>query len=436
MTSKKKSGKDKAPAASSTPDDAALSEPAGDAADASFDAIEDEVRQAAGNAEPLPESRPRKAGMTGAVGWLALLVAVLALLGVGYVASTDGDTDQASAANQASLTRLSGTLDATRSALDASRAATEELQNRVSRMAESAASGGRQVAALERQLGERLQQLGSLPGRVGNLEGSISSLQGISSGVKDTWLLREAEYYLQIANAQLQLAGNPDLAILALQLADERILQLANPALTDVRRALSAELVALETMDRPDLEGIALTLASLAGVMDSLPMRQELARADAAPEDIDPELSGMDRALASLKQTLGDVVSVRREDEVVRPLIAPEAQFFLRANLSLQLQAARLALLRNEQTIFEQSLDDASAWLNDYYDRDSTPVRSALATIAEIRTSSFAVSVPDISESLRLLRQYQTLSAAAADVESSVDSTPIDDAVPAVEPAQ
>ena len=39
-----------------------------------------------------------------------------------------------------------------------------------------------------------------------------------------------------------------------------------------------------------------------------------------------------------------------RADEAMRPLIAPEAQYFLRANLALQLQAARLALLRGEET--------------------------------------------------------------------------------------
>ena len=422
--SDKKTSKGNEPADDGARDPADTDDQAGTEADASFDAIENEVRAAHGEEVPLLDSQPRKSGFTAAIGWLALIIAALALLGVGYIASTGGDADQASNANQASLTALSGTLEATRSSLDTSRAAVEELQIRINRMAESDAARSRELAALNRQLDERLQQLGSLPERIANLEGSISSLQGISSGVKDTWLLREAEYYMQIANAQLQLGRNPELAILALQLADERILQLANPALTEVRRTLSDELLALETLDQPDLEGIALTLASLASVADSLPMRQELRPGEAAPADIDPELSGMDRALASLKRTLGDVVSVRRTDEAVQPLIAPEAQFFLRANLSLQLQAARLALLRSEQAIFQQSLDDASTWLNDYYDRESAPVRSALATIAEIRSSSFNVSLPDISGSLRLLRQFEVLSSAAADAEDSVERTP------------
>lgn len=120
----------------------------------------------------------------------------------------------------------------------------------------------------------------------------------------------------------------------------------------------------------------------------------------------------MDRAMASLKNAVGGVVSVRRADEAMQPLIAPEAQYFLRANLALQLQAARLALLRGEEGIFRQSLNDADSWLDEYYDPGSTAVQSARETIAEIRDSVISVAMPDISRSLRLLRQFNLLAEA------------------------
>ena len=95
------------------------------------------------------------------------------------------------------------------------------------------------------------------------------------------------------------------------------------------------------------------------------------------------------------------------------PLIAPDQVYFLRTNLALQLQSARLALLRGEKAVFEQSLDDAAAWLRQYFDSNSTQVASALETIGEIRDGLFAVAPPDISESLRLLRQFRTLAETA-----------------------
>jgi uncharacterized protein HemX len=75
----------------------------------------------------------------------------------------------------------------------------------------------------------------------------------------------------------------------------------------------------------------------------------------------------------------------------------------------LQLQSARLALLRGEQAIFEQTLNDTSALLDAFFDTDSEQVSSAKMTISEVRATVFTASVPDISGSLRLLRQFPPL---------------------------
>jgi len=368
-----------------------------------------------------PVAAPVRKKGAGLLTWLALLLSVSALgaFALDYLMNrnaAEGIND-----NDASIATLSTSIRANRETLAA-------LEQSVTALGGAGSSGGAQIDALERQLDARLRQLEVLPARLANIEATVSSLQGISTGARDAWLLAEAEYYMQIANAQLQLAGNPGLATLALKLADERILQLADPGLTEVRRALSDELRALEVMDSPDTEGITLTLASLASVVDSLPLRQEVVVQAAAGTDLDPELTGVDRAYASLKNALGGVVSVRRIDETMRPLIAPEAQYFLRTNLALQLQAARLAVLRSEEAIFAQSLDDASAWLNEYYDTSNTAVISAQQTIAEIRGSVFSVAVPDISHSLRALRQFNALANAL--------TQPVNEAAAEAEPAQ
>jgi uroporphyrin-III C-methyltransferase len=330
-----------------------------------------------------------------------VVVAALAAGGFLYFASSE-DADLPNPLDER-IASLSALLEESRQSVDALDARIRELEGRT-------AGRDQQFQIIEDQLSERLRSLDSLPGRVGKLEGSLASLRGISSGLRESWLLAEAEYYMQIANAQLQLAGNPRLAMLALQLADEKIQQLANPALTEVRRALADELRALDSIDKPDIEGIALTLASLSAVADSLPLDSNIEVPGADKAEVDTELTGMDRFFASLRKTAADVVSVRRSDQAVRPLVAPEAQYFLRTNLALQFQAARIALLRGEQSLYDQSLDDATTWLNRYYDTESAPVRSALQTISEARQKVMPVSLPDISGSLRLLREYRLLS--------------------------
>ena len=361
-----------------------------------------EVTQAESTEPAEKASSPERSG-TG-VAWLAFLVAIIAVAAAGYTAWQNWQVSRDTTGDD-TVARLE-------SRLAASAASLADLEARVANL------GGRDPAidadldAIRRELDERVRLLSPLPTRMSTLESSVASLAGVSEGARDAWILAESEYYLQIANAQLQLANNPHIASLALNLADERIVQLANPSLTDVRRAIADELAALEVMEKPDIEGATLTLASLARVVDSLPLAST-AEAEEDSGEIDPELSGTGRAWASMKNAMSGLVKVTPPERAKLVQLSPDGEFFLRNNIALQLQSARLALLRGEQAIFEQTLDDTDALLGSYFDVSSAQVIGARETIAEIRGHVFTTAAPDISESLRLLRQFRTLSESA-----------------------
>jgi uroporphyrin-3 C-methyltransferase len=336
------------------------------------------------------------------VAWLALLLSGLALAAIAYTQVEDWLADDYSSEqdNSARIDDLGRRVDQSGEALTS-------LESRLGQISHPDYSAD--IDAVRGDVEDQIRLLASLPSRMTTIEDSVASLAGISAGARQTFLLAEAEYYLQIANAQLQLANNPHLASLALGMADERVTQLSDPALIAVRRAISDELAALEVMEIPDLEGATLTLASLARVVESLPLVSRTPDEDTAAAD-DADQSGVDRAWGSVKDAMSGLVKVTPPDQAKLALVSPDAEYFLRNNIALQLQSARLALLRGEQAIFEQTLDDTSALLNTYFDGDSAQVASAQLTISEIRESVFAATVPDISESLRLLRQYRTLS--------------------------
>jgi uroporphyrin-3 C-methyltransferase len=377
------------------------------------EADERETRAEAGN-EPAEEPEPRQQAVpaakppraTSPVAWLALFLSLLTLAAVGYMIVEDRRTRAVEAQSSQSLERLAGRVDESRESLSS-------LDDSLEDLVSSDEALDSRIAGLQDEFEQRAELLDSLPGRMSNLENSVAAMQGASAGARDTWLLAEAEYYMQIANAQLQLGNNPQLAMLALEMADERVVQMANPALTDVRRALSDELAALEAMEKPDLQGATLTLASLARVVDSLPLRPAGSAARETEGDADAEAGAAGRAWASVKEAMSGLVKVTPPDEETRALLTPDAASLIRSNLALQLQAARLALLRGEQAIFEQSLEDADALLTQYFDSGSAQVASAQDTIAEIRDSMVAVTAPDISESLRLIRQFRVLSETA-----------------------
>jgi uroporphyrin-3 C-methyltransferase len=351
------------------------------------------------DSEQAPKPKKRK-GLV----WLVLLVLVVALAAVAYALNRDWQADDESIEieidNGAKIEALDRRIDESNAAL----AALELRLGQISHPDYNA-----KIDGLRRDIEDQLRLLGSLPPRMSTLEDSVASLAGISAGARQTFLLAEAEYYLQIANAQLQLANNPHLASLALGMADERVTQLSDPGLTDVRRAISDELTALEVMKKPDIEGATLTLASLARVVESLPLAGTATPDESVLED-GTEQSGVSRAWDSVTDAFSGLVKITPPDQAKLALVSPNAEHFLRSNLALQLQAARLALLRGEQAIFEQTLDDTSALLTTYFDSSSVEVASALLTISEIRDNVFTADAPDISKSLRSLRQYRTLS--------------------------
>ncbi len=341
-----------------------------------------------------------RTGASSSLAWLAFLVAIVALAAAGYTA-WQGWQSAADTSSDDRAARLESELSLAERSL-------AELREQVAELGQRDPGIDAAVDSLRGDLEQRLRLLESLPARMSTLESSVASLAGISEGARDAWILAESEYYMQIANAQLQLANNPHLAALALRMADERIVQLADPGLTGVRQAVADELAALDVMEKPDIEGATLTLASLARVVESLP----LAGAGDGQRDesaVDEEQSGVGRAWASVKNAMSGLVTVTPVEQARLTQLSPDAEHFLRSNIALQLQAARLALLRGEQTIFVQTLDDTSTLLRDYFDTDSSQVAGALETIAEVRNHVFVAEVPDISESLRLLRQFRTL---------------------------
>ena len=354
--------------------------------------------------EPAPEEKgaadKTRTGAGSSLAWLAFLVAIVALAAAGYTAWQGWRSGADTSADDRAARLESG--------LSSSERSLAELQQQVAELGQRDPGIDAAVDSLRGDLEQRLRLLESLPARMSTLESSVASLAGISEGARDAWIVAESEYYMQIANAQLQLANNPHLAALALRMADERIVQLADPGLTGVRQAIADELAALDVMEKPDIEGATLTLASLARVVESLP----LAGAGEGQRDesaVDEEQSGVGRAWASVKNAMSGLVTVTPVEQARLTQLSPDAEHFLRSNIALQLQAARLALLRGEQTIFVQTLDDTSALLRDYFDTNSSQVAGALETISEVRDHVFVAEVPDISESLRLLRQFRTL---------------------------
>ena len=138
----------------------------------------------------------------------------------------------------------------------------------------------------------------------------------------------------------------------------------------------------------------------------------EKRRTDSAREpNPDADVPGLQRAWQAVIRALSSLISVKRSDASVTALRSPEAESIIMRSLDLDLQIARLALIRGNPDLYRQSLQDAELRIERFFDPQASEVQAAVATIGELGAADLPGELPDISGSLRLLVRLGTESA-------------------------
>lgn len=247
------------------------------------------------------------------------------------------------------------------------------------------------------------QQLSVMQGQLSQLSEQVQSLSSVD---RNDWLLAEAEYLLRMANQRLQLSGDSRAAAQLLASADAILRELDDPALYAVREALALELAALQGASSFDLEGLYLQLQGLAATAEALEVYQAPTYTPVAPpaEDASWE-EGLKAGFARAWAKLRSYVRIRQHDEKFQAQLAPEHSAALRASLRMMLEQAQLALLSERPGLYGRSIDKAIAWLQRYYPLNDGR-QALISSLSALRDTEIRVERPDISSSLRALKEY------------------------------
>lgn len=356
---------------------------------------------------PSPTNTPR--GRATAV---ALVIALLALgLSIALAVAayfTWHQVQRLSAAQTGIETGVSERIRPLRSALEGAERGAREEHLRL----DNALAG---LQADQRSVGHRLNVLAGLMGR---------SEHG--------WTLAEVEYLLRIANQRLQLQRDRATAREALSAADARLRDLADPHYVSVREQIARDLKAIEAVPPVDVEGLSAKLGAALPGVDSLSVAgsRYLPPTPAAATERDTTAGTLEELPGLIWSALSDLFRLREHDQAVKPMLAPEREYFLRENLRLQLSAARLALLRDDRAQYRVALATAGDWLDAHFDAEDAAVQQLVAVLDELAGVDITPTLPDVSQSLRVLRQQIKLSEQAQALPVVPESAP-----PAAKPA-
>lgn len=261
--------------------------------------------------------------------------------------------------------------------------------------------------ALQGTLSELRDEFGSYRSEVDETLGQVlDQLSQEQDTDERDWLHAEAAYLLRLANQRLQLEGDVNGAAALLRTADARLVDAENPALTPVRREIANELAALDGVPQVDRTGLYLALNAQQEQVANLRLSQEIEERAVTSGIEQPPTGTFQRQLARFGQELKDLVVIRHHDEALEALVTPEQESYLRQSLRLILEQSQLALLKEEQDLYQASLDKALGLLNDYYDTDREATQNVIARLQELQQAEIKPELPDISASQQELTRF------------------------------
>ena len=312
--------------------------------------------------------------------------------------------------------------------------AAEQAQQALSSLQEQS----RQIAALESALGESKNHIESLEQAFRNLTDSGSDLV----------LLNDVDHLLTIAQQQLQLSGNVANAVISLETAQAQLARANRPGLASLLQTINGDLDRLRAASTIDIALLSTELDELSALISEAPL---LVPDDAAPAIVESEPAppaavsvssenGIDStapwwrqaldtaddwsrsAWSSIRQDLGQFITVRRVDDPTALLMSPDQATRFRENLRLRIMTAQLALMMRQPKVWEAETDALVKAVESRYDQKSQQARQALKLARQMADTSIDLKLPTVTNSLQAVEALREASAKSAR-DSAVDAT-------------
>ncbi|HOZ94127.1 MAG TPA: uroporphyrinogen-III C-methyltransferase, partial [Ottowia sp.] len=278
-------------------------------------------------------------------------------------------------------------------------AGTQSVEART--LARQAEEGVRDMAGKVAALDARLAELAAYRAQLDELVHSVAR-------ARDENLAVDLEAALRLAQDQTQLTGSVEPLLAALRTAERRLARSSDPRLAPVGRAVARDLERVKAASIPDAAGLLARLDQLLRQVDDLPAANEVPHARSAPATTAPAAaaeSAWGRLWQSVRDEAQGLLRVSRIERPEASMLSPEQVFFVRENLKLRLQGARLALLARQYEAARADLTAAAMSLGTWFDPASRRTQAAATLLQQVQASTRSAELPRVDDSLVALGQ-------------------------------
>ena len=281
------------------------------------------------------------------------------------------------------------------------------------------------IAQVEELINAKSHELVGLQSQINKVSAQANAQQPTD------WLFSEADFLLNNALRKLVLDNDVDTAVSLLKLADETLAKVNNSQSAAIRSAINQDLKQLLSVTGVDQNAVMQKLSQLANTVDDLPVLDVNFGDDQNATKLSDSLSDWaENAEKSATSFLNHFIRISPKHGADRKeLLAPNQDIYLRENIRLRLQLAIMAVPRQQNELYKQSLEAVASWIRSYFDTNAEVTQSFLKSVDELSELSIYVDVPSQLQSLSMLDKYLNrtpldVQKVEIEAEKAVDNSP------------
>ena len=281
------------------------------------------------------------------------------------------------------------------------------------------------IAQVEELINAKSHELVGLQSQINKVSAQANAQQPTD------WLFSEADFLLNNALRKLVLDNDVDTAVSLLKLADETLAKVNNSQSAAIRSAINQDLKQLLSVAGVDQNAVMQKLSQLANTVDELPVLDVNFGDDQNATKLSDSLSDwVENAEKSATSFLNHFIRISPKHGADRKeLLAPNQDIYLRENIRLRLQLAIMAVPRQQNELYKQSLEAVASWIRSYFDTNAEVTQSFLKSVDELSEVSIYVDVPSQLQSLSMLDKYLNrtpldVQKVEIEAEKAVDNSP------------
>lgn len=270
-----------------------------------------------------------------------------------------------------------------------------ELQQQLAQLEKSR----QQLAGVVDQLSGKTQQIQR------QSQQALAELNNIEGKRPSDWLLAEADYLVRMAGRKVWLEKDIRTATMLLQNADTRLSELADPSVIPVRELLAKDIQTLRQINPVSRTSVALAISGMLAQVDNLPLdtfeQPDGGQNSAVSDSIDDWQQNLKQVWRNI---VDDFISVTRTDTPIKPVMSQQQQWLNREQLKLQLMQAQSAAVGAQQTLYEQSLQNALKQLINNYDIEDVAVKGFVDSVQNLLETDVSQQLPESLQSTQPLQ--------------------------------